>query len=59
MIETPERMEYHAYCRRQAGKIVREVISLLPRLRCLKMKGVKIEDPGQNYANLHPWTQLE
>ena len=58
-VDSPERLEYHAACRLQAGKAVREVVSQLPRLRCLRMNDVEIEDPGHDHANLQPWTQLE
>ena len=58
-IDSPERLEHHAACRRQAGVIIREVVSQLPRLRCLRMDGVKVEDVGHDFACLHPWTQLE
>ena len=54
-----ERPEYQAACRHQAGKIVREVVSQLPRLRRLRLKGVKIDEHGEEFANLHPWTHLE
>ena len=53
------RLEYHDECRLQAGKVIREVVSQLPKLRCLRMNGVKVEDTGDDFANLHPWTQLE
>ena len=58
-VDAPEKVEYDAACRRQVGKAIREVVSQLPRLRCLRMTGVKVEDPGQEYAMSHPWTQLE
>ena len=58
-IDSPERLEYHAACRRQAGYAVREVVSQLPRLTSLIMYGVKIEDHVHDFASLHPWTELE
>ena len=56
---SPEISEYQAECRRQAGKVVREAVSQLSELRRLRLKGVKIDEHGEEFANLHPWTHLE
>ena len=58
-MNTLTRLEYYVSCRRQFGIAVREVVSQLPSLRRLAMKGVKAEDPGHDFAILHPWKQLE
>ena len=57
--EKLELLEHDAACRRQAGYAVREIVSQLPSLTCLRMSGVKAEDHGHDFANLHPWTQLK